>query len=160
MSYFLCKNSGIHHAHCPNPGEFCPKSAVKAAFEKKVEKKSSDDFRNNPLREHPFRLAAARQSTFPKGTAFSGGDKVSGTAQRRPLGGAVERSETEGVVSKTPPVKMQCRSVRRRSGIALLKIIFPLSMRKAHAERISNRFSYPLTYAAMPMVPSSGSSPS
>ena len=66
-----------------------------------MEKKSSDDFRNNPLREHPFRLAAARQSTFPKGTAFSGGDKVSGTAQRRPLGGAVERSETEGVLPKS-----------------------------------------------------------
>ena len=27
---------------------------------------------------HPFRLAASRQATFPKGTAFSGGDKVSG----------------------------------------------------------------------------------
>ena len=31
----------------------------------------------------------------------------------------------------TPPVKMQCRSVRRRSGIALLKIILPLKMRRA-----------------------------
>ena len=31
----------------------------------------------------------------------------------------------------TPLVKMQCRSVRRRSGIALLKIIFPLFMRRA-----------------------------
>ena len=42
-------------------------------------------------------------ATFPKGTAFSGGDKVSGIAIRRPLGGAgCERSEqTEGV---TPPV--------------------------------------------------------
>ena len=46
---------------------------------------------------HPFRLAAARQSTFPKGTAFSGGGKVSGIAIRRPLGGAAERSEAEGV---------------------------------------------------------------
>ena len=31
----------------------------------------------------------------------------------------------------TPPVKMQYRSVRRRSGIALFKIFFPLMMRKA-----------------------------
>ena len=46
---------------------------------------------------YPFRLAAARQSTFPKGTAFSGGDKVSDIATRRPLGGAGERSEPEGV---------------------------------------------------------------
>ena len=46
---------------------------------------------------NPFRLAAARQATFPKGTAFSGSDKVSGVAIRRPLGGAGERNETEGV---------------------------------------------------------------
>ena len=48
---------------------------------------------------YPFRLAASRQATFPKGTAFGGGGKVSGIAQRRPLGGAgCERSEqTEGV---------------------------------------------------------------
>ena|GEM_PF-5581606 len=31
----------------------------------------------------------------------------------------------------TPPVKMQSRSVRRRSGFALLKIFFPLFMRRA-----------------------------
>ena len=37
---------------------------------------------------NPFRLAASRQSTFPKGTAFGGSDKVSGVAIRRPLGGA------------------------------------------------------------------------
>lgn len=36
----------------------------------------------------PFRLAASRQATFPKGTAFGGGGKVFGIAQRRPLGGA------------------------------------------------------------------------
>ena len=29
---------------------------------------------------YPFRLAASRQATFPKGTAFGGGDKVSGAA--------------------------------------------------------------------------------
>jgi hypothetical protein len=28
-------------------------------------------------------------------------------------------------------VKMQCRSVRRRSGIALFKIFFPLNMARA-----------------------------
>ena len=36
----------------------------------------------------PFRLAAARQSTFPKGTAFRGSGKLCGIAIRRPLGGA------------------------------------------------------------------------
>ena len=47
----------------------------------------------------PFRLLPLVAATFPKGTALGGGDKVSGSAIRRPLGGAVERSETEGVAS-------------------------------------------------------------
>ena len=40
---------------------------------------------------------------LPQGDGFSGGDKVSGIAQRRPLGGAgCERSEqTEGVLGLT-----------------------------------------------------------
>ena len=37
---------------------------------------------------YPFRLLTAFAATFPKGTAFGGGGKVSGIAQRRPLGGA------------------------------------------------------------------------
>ena len=45
----------------------------------------------------PFRLLTTFAATFPKGTAFGSGGKVLDTAQRRPLGGAVERSETEGV---------------------------------------------------------------
>ena len=48
---------------------------------------------------NPFRLAASRQATFPKGTAFGGGGRVSGIAIRRPLGGVGERSEPEGVTS-------------------------------------------------------------
>ena len=47
---------------------------------------------------NPFRLLTAFAATFPKGTAFGGGGKVSGATQRRPLGGAGERSETEGVL--------------------------------------------------------------
>ena len=49
----------------------------------------------------PFRLLPLVAATFPKGTAFGGGSKVSGSAIRRPLGGAVERSETEGVLGLT-----------------------------------------------------------
>ena len=58
-------------------------------------------------------VIACGDATFPKGTAFGGGDKVSGIAQRRPLGGAgCERSEqTEGVGTLpcvfTLPVKIQ-----------------------------------------------------
>ena len=70
--------------------------------------------------------------------------KVSGIVQRRPLGGAGERSEPEGVASAlpkaalqmsspstTPPVKMGYRNARRRSDIPKFKIIFPLKMAKA-----------------------------
>ncbi len=56
------------------------------------------------LRSHPFRLLTAFAATFPKGTAFGGGGKVSGITQRRPLGGAGERSETEGVLGLTGAV--------------------------------------------------------
>ena len=48
---------------------------------------------------YPFRLLPLVAATFPKGTAFGGNGKVSGIAQRRPLGGAGERSEPEGVAS-------------------------------------------------------------
>ena len=111
---------------------------------------------------YPFRQSL-RLCHLPQGDGFSGGGKLCGNAERRPPGGAGERSETEGVLpasilvlprsaalsrkaarqlpfpSTTPPVKMQCRSVRRRSGIALLKIIFPLNMARAQAEAIQNR---------------------
>ena len=43
---------------------------------------SEDDFPrpmpDSPKGEYPFRLAAARQATFPKGTAFRGGGTVPG----------------------------------------------------------------------------------
>ena len=54
-------------------------------------------------------------ATFPKGTAFSSGGKVSGIAQRRPLGGAgCERSEqTEGVQKK--------RSAPQGAGLLMFK---------------------------------------
>ena len=43
-------------------------------------------------------VIACGDATFPKGTAFGGSGKVSGRVQRRPLGGAAERSEAEGVL--------------------------------------------------------------
>ena len=38
--------------------------------------------------KNPFRLAAARQATFPKGTAFCSGGKLSGSAKRHPSWGS------------------------------------------------------------------------
>ena len=68
---------------------------------------------DSPKGEYPFRLAAARQATFPKGTAFRGGGKLSRHAKgpiseddfprlgedvaKRQKGESVERSETGGV---------------------------------------------------------------
>ena len=50
-------------------------------------------------------VIAYGDATFPKGTAFCGGGKVSCTSKRRPLGGAgCERSEqTEGVPAERIP---------------------------------------------------------
>ena len=100
-----------------------------------AESGAADDypFRHRLRRCHTPPFVAARHlppergKSALKGTAFSGGGKVSGSTQRLPLGGAGALAP-EGV---TPPVKMQSRSVRRRSGFALLKIIFPLFMRRA-----------------------------
>ena len=93
-----------------------------------AESGAADDypFRHRLRRCHNPPFVAARHLP-PAGEGFSGGGKVSGSTQRLPLGGAGALAP-EGV---TPPVKMQSRSVRRRSGFALLKIIFPLFMRKA-----------------------------
>ena len=52
-------------------------------------------------------VIACGDATFPKGTAFGGGDKVSGIAIRRPLGGAGERSEPEGVLGLTACTRLQ-----------------------------------------------------
>ncbi len=87
----------------------------------------------------------------PVGEGFRGGGKVSDIAIRRPLGESGERSEPEGVPRSaalsqkaalqlpffvtTPPVKMEHRSVRRRSGVPKYKIIFPLNMRSNDDDR-------------------------
>ena len=93
-----------------------------------AESGAADDypFRHRLRRCHTPPFVAARHLP-PAGEGFSGGGKVSGSTQRPPLGGAGALAP-EGV---PPPVKMQSRSVRRRSGFALSKIIFPLFMRKA-----------------------------
>ena len=109
-----------------------------------------------------------RLCQLPQGGAFRCCRKVSATAKSRPLGeggiavgddgrGASRRAALSQKAARqlpfpatTPPVKMQCRSVRRRSGIALLKIIFPLNMRRATRSafqivpRASARYAHPL----------------
>ena len=71
---------------------FCPPllPEIVIFFRKRELPQSKPDGFASSLGEgaYPFRLAASRQATFPKGTAFGGGDKVSGIAIRRPLGGA------------------------------------------------------------------------
>ena len=70
------------------------------------------------LRGTPSGIACG-DATFPKGTAFSGNGKVSGIAQRRPLGGAGcdQREQTEGVASAVAinlPAKAQSLRARQR----------------------------------------------
>ena len=103
-------------------------------------------------------VIACGDATFPKGTAFGSGGKVFGIAQRRPLGGAGERSEPEGVAfgmagkfPATPPLlKKPLWKIRRFSRGANIKIFFPLFMRKANAERIPNRFRQSTTMHKAP----------
>ena len=56
------------------------------------------------FRQEPLPSCRFASSHLPQGDGFSGGDKVSGSAIRRPLGGAgCERSEqTEGVLPAAP----------------------------------------------------------
>ena len=67
------------------------------------------------------------------------GVKCNKKLSRRAAASAGSRSGSCRLPLRPLPVKMQCRSVRRRSGIVLLKIIFPLIMAKAHAAAIENR---------------------
>ena len=113
---------------------------------------------------NPFRLAASRQSTFPKGTAFCGGGKVSGSAQRRPLGGAgFAQQRLRGYFSRsaalsqkaalqmlfsstTPPVKMRLERSAERDKREIINIL-SADDAQSNAERILNRlpplyFSY------------------
>ena len=70
---------------------FAQNQPSKRLLRKKEEKKSSDDFEKDPLSQSLSGSAALSQKA----------------ALQLPL------------PFTTPPVKMQCRSVRRRSGIAL-----------------------------------------
>ena len=68
-------------------------------------------------------VIACGDATFPKGTAFGGGGKVSGIAIRRPLGGAGERSETEGVLGqRRAPSQALPRQLSQRESQAVKRI--------------------------------------
>ena len=47
--------------------------------------------RNSKRQRYPFRLAASRQATFPKGTALGGEGKLCGSAIGVPLGELARR---------------------------------------------------------------------
>ena len=66
----------------------------------------------------PFRLLPLVAATFPKGTAFGGGGKVSGRAKGPILEGAVERSETGGVF----PAKAARKPIFQRTYVNKLRI--------------------------------------
>ena len=90
---------------------------------------------------YPFRLAASRQATFPKGTAFGGGGKVSGRAKGPILEGAVERSETGGVLLKTKRTSSE-EPVRHGRG----------SKFRTHGTRFWRPLLYQLSYTPNSML--------
>ena len=81
-------------------------------------------------REYPFRHRL-RRCHLPQGDGFSGGGKVSDIAIRRPLGGAGERSEPEGV---TPQ-----RRAFVESGAATAVFRYDPACENGTPERIQNR---------------------
>ena len=80
MSYYLRKNAGLYHAFCPIPGDFCIFSPLKAAFEKNAEKKSSDDFEDDPLSR------AVRRDSSPQGTPYGNAAKIPVSTKAVPVG--------------------------------------------------------------------------
>ena len=61
-------------------------------------------------RENPFRLAAARQSTFPKGTAFAVAENFTALPQKAsPWGSWLCEAKTEGVTIRSHSAPASCR---------------------------------------------------
>ncbi len=87
-------------------------------------------------RENPFRLLTAFAATLPllslrdifprrgeagpQGDGFSSGGKLFGSAERRPLGGAAERSEAEGVFCAQKAPEGSCSPGEERTDDSLL----------------------------------------
>ena len=64
--------------------------------------------------KNPFRLAAARQATFPKGTAFCSGGKLSGKTARCPT---VQKTPSQALPRQLPQGGSQdLKSVAKASG--------------------------------------------
>ena len=84
-------------------------------------------------------VIACGDATFPKGTAFSGSDKVSGSAQRLPLGGAGALAP-EGV---TP--SRENGIAERPQALRYPEIINSISLNYAQSERGAHFKSCPLT---------------
>ena len=61
------------------------------------------------VRENPFRLAAARQSTFPKGTAFAVAENFTALPQKAsPWGSWLCETKTEGVTIRSHSAPASC----------------------------------------------------
>ena len=107
--------------------------------EKMYAKKSSSE---TPLQPHCVRqiplFVAARHFPLKRGKSALKGAPLRSyrKVSRRAAASAGSRRGSCRLPLRLLPVKMQCQSVRRRSGIALLKITFPLIMAKAHAAAI------------------------
>ena len=68
---------------------------------------------------YPFRQSL-RLCHLPQGDGCSGGGKLCGNAERRPLGGAGERSETEGVLPASILVLARSAALSQKAALHLL----------------------------------------
>jgi hypothetical protein len=80
---------------------------------------------------YPFRHGY-RRATFPKGTAFGGGDKVSGVAIRRPLEGRLPRSGED--VAQRQKGESGCERSEQTEGVKPEKAAAPYGVQRLSLE--------------------------
>ena len=119
----------------PRPGRICPGRG------ESVPAGGSLSSKGEPLAVHTKFISLPRP--LPLGEVDANAVSRQRGLGRSPQRGCFRRKPAlqMPLSSTTLPVKMQCRTARRLPGIALIKIILPLFMRKANAERILNRFT-------------------
>ena len=78
-------------------------------------------------------VIACGDATFPKGTAFGGGDKVSGIAQRRPLGGAGAQ-RLRGFLPELPQSRLR-RASPLGDGAFGMAVQFPAKVQSLRARQ-------------------------
>ena len=102
---------------------------------------------------YPFRQSL-RLCHLPQGDGFSGGGKLCGNAERRPPGGAGERSETEGVLHASILVLPRSAALPQKAALQMPfpSMTPPVKMRlERSAELVGAKPLHLLTQTALPL---------